>query len=350
MEDLARALAPFASPEHAVLVPPALARAPSPPEIVAHHARQLAAQDARTAPESPTSERDHEPAPRALTRTSRRPHVVVVVSLFMLSGGAWALRWSGLLGGMRAPVGSSALAANATVDRVQTVAGAKLGTDNFCSGHELVAEGIDPLIDDVEDGDILIRPVEHRTGYWWTFDDKTCSHSPAVAQAEAPGGRNPSRFAMHVGAHDCFTYGFGIVLTLNRVSIFNCAYDASRYDGVYFWARSGQSPVTALFEVATRQTEPLSFGGDGSCEPHCWDTHSVYVELTPVWKQYSAYWTDLRQRGFGEKPVPFDAKQIAAIHLSTSATPRNFREIWIDQVAFFKGAAPPSPFPDESRR
>ncbi len=154
---------------------------------------------------------------------------------------------------------------------------------------------------------------------------------------------------MHVGAQNCIHFGFGMALVLNRTPTRNCAYDASVYDGVYFWARSGQNLVTAEFQIGTRSVNPLDQGGDGTCEPHCWDRHLALVELTPVWKQYSVRWADLKQRCFG-KPVRFETKQILSITLSAPPTPRNFREIWIDQVAFFKGTPPRSPFESDSER
>jgi hypothetical protein len=151
---------------------------------------------------------------------------------------------------------------------------------------------------------------------------------------------------MHVGAHDCGPYGFGLGFALNDVAG-RCAYDAHVYDGVYFWGRSGKDPVTARFKVGTRQTQPINFGGDGTCEPRpgtaCWDQPSVAIELTHDWQQYAIRWSDLKQSGWG-KQIEFDPKLITSLVVSTSTIPADFREIWIDQVGFFKGQPPPSPF------
>jgi hypothetical protein len=223
--------------------------------------------------------------------------------------------------------------------------GAKTPVDR-CGGKTAVAEGKEPLVDDVEDGDIFIRLVDHRVGRWWVFGDQYCAISPTFPHADSPGGRNESRFAMHLGAHDCGPYGFGLGFALNDVTG-RCGYDASVYDGVYFWGRSGKDAVTARFKVGTRQTQPREYGGDGTCDdevpPKCWDQPSAAIELGSDWKQYALRWADLKQSGWG-KEVAFDPKQLTSLVLSTSTIPAAFREIWIDQVGFFKGDPPPSPF------
>jgi len=220
-----------------------------------------------------------------------------------------------------------------------------------CAKRTAVADGSDPLVDDVEDGDIFIRIAEHRVGRWWVFGDNACVISPAFPHADSPGGSNASRYAMHIGAHDCGPYGFGLGFALNDVDG-RCAYDSHVYDGVYFWGRSGKDAVTARLKVGTRQTQPLNFGGDGTCEPQpkmaCWDQPSVAIELTRDWQQYAVRWSDLKQAGWG-KQVEFDPKQITSLVVSTSTIPADLREIWVDQVGFFKGQPPPSPFGDHGQ-
>jgi hypothetical protein len=215
-----------------------------------------------------------------------------------------------------------------------------------CAKRTAVADGSDPLVDDVEDGDIFIRIRDHRVGRWWVWGDDSCVISPAFPHADSPGGRNTSRYAMHIGAHDCGAYGFGLGFALNDVAG-RCAYDAHAYDGVYFWGRSGKDAVSARFKVGTRQTQPMNFGGDGTCgsEPGmaCWDQPSAGIDLTRDWQQYAFRWSDLKQSGWGRQ-IEFDPTQITSLIVSTTTIPADFREIWIDQVGFFKGQPPPSPY------
>jgi hypothetical protein len=101
-----------------------------------------------------------------------------------------------------------------------------------------------------------------------------------------------------------------------------------------------------------RQTQPMTFGGDGTCEPKpgkaCWDQHSVVLELTNEWRQYAFRWSDLKQSG-GGKQVELDPKEITSLVVRTATIPAPSWEIWLDQIGFFKGQPPPSPF-DNSRQ
>ncbi|HEU4635893.1 MAG TPA: hypothetical protein VFS41_06935 [Edaphobacter sp.] len=53
-----------------------------------------------------------------------------------------------------------------------------------------------------------------------------------------------SSAAIGGGARDCKDWGFSLRFALNSSGDGLCAYDSSRYDGVYFWARSGRANIT----------------------------------------------------------------------------------------------------------
>jgi hypothetical protein len=217
-----------------------------------------------------------------------------------------------------------------------------------CVGRGVVADGSDPLIDDIADGDIRLRPADHRRGHWWTFGDEGCYVTPQdSAHAAAPGGKNSERFAMYVQAKNCTQWGFGIGFALNEAPA-RCAYDASVYDGIYFWARSGAEPVQIHFTVGSRKTQPIAYGGDGTCEASgrasCWAAHWAEITLTPEWKAYAFTWKALKDPSWPLK-TPFDVKEITSMGwTATSASPKTERAIWIGRVGFFKGAPPKSPF------
>jgi hypothetical protein len=149
---------------------------------------------------------------------------------------------------------------------------------------------------------------------------------------------------MRGGARDCSDWGFDLGFSLNEAQGL-CAYDASVYDGVYFWARSGRGEVAVRFRAGTRQTQPAEYGGDGTCDTQpggCWDEYAVDIKLGPSWRLYSVTWGELKQKGWG-KPVSFNVKELSAFHWTTSAKPTDYREIWVDQVGFFKGTPPKTP-------
>jgi hypothetical protein len=215
-----------------------------------------------------------------------------------------------------------------------------------CLGRDVVASGDAPLIDDVELNSRFLPTVDHRIGHWWVFGDEGCIRIPYGPHPDPPGGDNPSHYAMHVAASECTGFGFGLGFPLNEARG-RCAYDASVYDGVYFWGRSGSEAVSARFSVGTRQTQPFDYGGDGSCEAKklgsCWDQYSVAIQLTSQWRQYAFTWAELGQMGWGTT-MPFDLKQITSLSLSAPPTPTTERELWLDQIGFFKGSPPNSPF------
>jgi hypothetical protein len=222
----------------------------------------------------------------------------------------------------------------------------RLAPARFVFYRGVASDGSDPLIDDLEDGDLSIRKVDQRLGRWWRYGDDDCDIT-AKDSPEAPGGDDTSHYAAHTSAKDCGSWGFGIGLGLNEVNA-HCGYDAGPYDGVTFWARSGHTTETVSFIVRTRQTVPLEFGGDGSCdaaaEKHCWDGFAANVQLTPDWRAYSVKWADLGQAGFGN-PTTFDVKQIVALMWQTpTRADGSTSELWLDQISFFKGAPPASPF------
>jgi hypothetical protein len=209
---------------------------------------------------------------------------------------------------------------------------------DHCAELGVSAISTDAMIDDLEDGDEVIRPADQRRGFWWTFGDEGCPGGAEDVTAP-PGAGNPSRFAARVGAKNCSSWGFGMGFPLNWHSG-RCAYDVSAYDGVTFWARAGDgtADLPIKFVFGMRETLPREHGGDGTCEPpKCWDEHAVRITLGRDWKQYSFVWADFKQAGHGPQ-VAFNPKHVVALNWGADATPSTYREFWLDNVAFFKGS------------
>jgi len=160
----------------------------------------------------------------------------------------------------------------------------------------------------------------------------------------APGGSDSSHYAMRGGVQGCTGWGIALGFALNGNNGL-CGYDVSRYDGVYFWARSGQANIAIHFRVGTRQTAPARYGGDGGCDTQpngCWDDYAIDISLEPSWKLYSARWSQLAQRGWG-KAVALNLRDVNALTWSSDGAPTEYREIWVDQVGFFNGEPPTTP-------
>ena len=189
------------------------------------------------------------------------------------------------------------------------------------------ADGIAPLIDDFEDGDTRIAPLEHRAGFWSTSNDGTGNQVPAPGgvfpMSRIPGGRGTSQFALHVRGGKFSKWG---MLLSADLSARRC-YDASAYGGLAFWAR-GRGHVDIIAKMT--QTAPEEYGG--SCTHDCYDGHRKTVDLSSDWHEERITWAELKQKGFGP-PLPFDPHSLLAIefNLVPEQTPFDY---WIDDLRF----------------
>jgi len=226
--------------------------------------------------------------------------------------------------------------------------------EDFCAGRDVVATGMPGLLDDFEDGNTTIPANDGRNGVWVLYatgctptpDAKKPLPQPPVQGATTT---NASKYALRVMGTGCTTihdigafHGYG-----DGVNSGNCAYDASQYDGMYFWAIGAGVRVDVM--IGMRTTTPLKFGGDGSCaqdanDKGCYDEYTVTFPLTEDWKEYSFTWSQLRQQGWGTKAV-WNLKltnefTVAGSNNDSTATMLDFS---IDNVGFFKGTPPTDP-------
>ena len=147
---------------------------------------------------------------------------------------------------------------------------------------------------------------------------------------------------MHFVVDACSGWGFVTGFLLNQDHAF-CTYDASYYDGIYFWAKSSSASVAIRFTPETPKTIPIENGGDGSCEARgdCWFSHGIDLVFDTSWRLYAFSWAELAQPGFVSQPVAFDPSEI--MHFKWAGSSAVDYDFWIDQVGFFKGTVPASP-------
>ena len=189
------------------------------------------------------------------------------------------------------------------------------------------AEGNAPLIDDFEDGDARIAPLEHRAGFWNTSNDGTGLEVPSPGGpfpvSRIPGGRGASRFALHVRGGKFSKWGVALSTDLSA----RRCYDASAYGGIAFWAR-GRGHVDIIAKMT--QTAPEEYGG--SCTHDCYDGHRTTIELSSQWHEERITWAELKQKGFGP-PLTFDPRSLLGLEFSSmpAQTPLDY---WIDDLRF----------------
>ena len=157
-----------------------------------------------------------------------------------------------------------------------TIDGAVVGSDTEAGARQEVHDAKDPqvesdarptalgeeIIDDMEDGDQDIRPGAGRLGAWFTLNDGTSGASQAPAglfiMSSIPSGRGASLFAAHTSGHGFKIWAplFGFWLNKQPAGL-KQPYDARKYTGISFWARTNAtSPIAVRVVVPNTDTDP----------------------------------------------------------------------------------------------
>lgn len=192
---------------------------------------------------------------------------------------------------------------------------------NVCA-HPLRAGGGEPVIDDFEDGDAAIRPLEGRRATWLEVrDSEPAGVSHPLFPALRPEPSDGNRFALHAHGAELRDWGASI-----EVAFEPPCYDASIYAGVAFSARGPGRLYLALREV---RVVPTEYGG--TCPRDCYNAHVRKVDLEPGWRRFEVRWSDLRQRGY-EMP-PLDPRSLNSVTFQIRAEDTPY-DLWIDDVAF----------------
>jgi hypothetical protein len=205
---------------------------------------------------------------------------------------------------------------------------------------------IDPteLIDDLEDRDGFIAQTGGRNGGWSVYSDNTGGTlEPAAGSNRAParivGGRCGSAYAMRVTGQGFTDWGAGVNIGFRYENDDLAAFDASRYSGIRFWARVGETNTSAIrVQLQDLSTYPVG----GVCDPNdllgasaCYNGHGTgLVPLATEWRLYEIVFDRLSQRDLFGSPSVFDKGQVYAIEWLLE--PGSVFEIWIDDVWFYE--------------
>jgi hypothetical protein len=192
----------------------------------------------------------------------------------------------------------------------------------------------DGLIDDLEDKDKLIPSTAGRAGDWKVNkDDKDTALSfPKDDLPVNKGGADKSKTAATMKGKTGTVegaWGASLGITLNNFQ----PYDASKYDGISFYAKVGPKSTTAVrLQFADGQTVP-----DGGICKACWNHFGKDLTLTKDWKKYTVSFAELAQmEGWGDpRPPSVDAKRLMQILWAVSGKGTDF-DVWVDQVKFLK--------------
>jgi len=190
----------------------------------------------------------------------------------------------------------------------------------------------DDLIDDLNDGDAFVPPMNGRSGAWRTSHDDSPTAS-MFPQPSAPFTATKTGDNCHIAA--LYLKGSGAVLWgSNAVCGIGSPYDASRFMGISFWAKSDLGDQVVRVSIATKDTIPdggLCLPSVSTGEMACYDHFGARVTITPGWKWYTLHFDSMLQDGWGPKDV-FDTRAIYQVLFQIPAA-ANYA-FWIDDLAF----------------
>lgn len=184
------------------------------------------------------------------------------------------------------------------------------------------AAGKNPLLDDFEDGDDAVVPLEGRGGFWrWARETDSPGTAPALIPVPRGDGLPHNRLAVHVKGAQLNDWGATVELDFRP----RC-YDAARYAGVTFQARGPGRVYLAAREV---QVIPVAEGG--TCERDCHNPHVAKIDLVDGFRTYQLRWRELRQRGIDRPPLDPSRLHSIAFLIRPEDTPY---DVWVDDVSF----------------
>lgn len=186
----------------------------------------------------------------------------------------------------------------------------------------VAAPGRAPLVDDFEDGDDVLAPVEERAGFWrWARESDAPGTAPALLPVPRPDASARNRLALHAKGGQLYDWGATI-----EVGFRPPCYDATAYQGLALAARGPGRIYVSLREVGVI---PVFEGG--TCEADCYNSHVAKIELSRDWRSYEVRWVELRQRGIGRPPLDAGRLHSIAIMIRPEDTPY---DVWLDDVRF----------------
>ncbi|MEO6600185.1 MAG: hypothetical protein ABIQ16_09960 [Polyangiaceae bacterium] len=179
----------------------------------------------------------------------------------------------------------------------------------------------DLLIDDLEDGDGAVKALGGRKGYWYTFNDGTAMQVPTSSATIPfkPAAMGSSMTPMYaaVTSGPAFTmWGAGIGFHFNEAGSNLCAYNATAYAGIKFWAKT-TAPFKAMVQIPAT-TLKATASDDATCVAKCNDHFFVPVPIA-AWTEYTIDFAaaTFKQEGWGT-PAVFDKTHLIGMQFQVA--------------------------------
>jgi hypothetical protein len=252
--------------------------------------------------------------------------------------------------------------------------GIKNDTSTADRAAKLCISGADELIADFQD-DSRLNPADGRKGSFSVFGDSLGVFTPPKIEnraypidLESGNSQCSGPGSFHTKAVGFADWGASITADfMAKSGPSKGSYDASKYRGVSFWAKSSaplKSVKVSFPDIFTdggadpRTLDPsltpcvFQSGSKFNCSPYLvkfgdsdFPAYKNY-QIDTTWKRFDILFADTQQDffnpGFHTAENKLDSKhltsmaiQIGALYVNDKPTPNDF-EIWIDDVAFIK--------------
>jgi hypothetical protein len=189
------------------------------------------------------------------------------------------------------------------------------------------------LIDDMNDGDRFLAKAGARVGAWKVSNDGTPGGTmypdPNSPFVPTDTGDPEFKFAIYVKATG-FTSDYSSSFSLGL----GAPYNASKYTGISFWAKSdaGSQYARALFPDKDTDPDAGLCSMSGPASNRCYDHYGYRFQFAPGWNKYIINWKNLTQDGWGRKGNSFDPSTLFEIIFQF---PENATyAVWLDNLAF----------------
>ncbi|MCB1120300.1 MAG: hypothetical protein KJT03_02025 [Verrucomicrobiae bacterium] len=193
------------------------------------------------------------------------------------------------------------------------------------------ATGTDPLIDDLEDGDLVGLKTDGRNWTWEQIDDAT-DGTQYMTIVQPPDAPVPGKHALYIRGGGWTNSGAGVSANLvyNATPRSYGSYDASPYTGIRFWVKArGLSELTV--RISTPETT-ASYNG-GICRDHCPHSFSSVVAVGENWIQAEIPFGAFTLTN-GKQSLSVDPTRIKGIEFAFGT--EGDYEAWLDELSFYR--------------
>jgi endoglucanase len=192
------------------------------------------------------------------------------------------------------------------------------------------------MIDDGEDNNNQIMVAAARNGYWYTFVDGFGSDVTPIPGdvggifEMTAGGANKTGHAARMQGTVSDGVGAFAGMGFNLVEP-KLPYDASRYQGITFFAKKGPGSTRNLrVKLPDINTDP-----DGDVCSGCYNDFARDIVLTPEWKRYTIFFDRFKQLEDWGDPImaEIDVTKLFAVQFHVREPGAKF-DVWVDEVQF----------------